>query len=235
MCDGSSCNLPSEFETILSNCLSHGRRYFVALNVTFPEECRFVLETFLEVYVNDAYTKEHHMTDEERLRYHQLKSKEPMDKLKDWFEEQFREKRVEPNSSLGKAIKYMLKRWTQLTLFLRVPGAPLDNNLCEQMLKKAILNRKNALFYKTRNGAWVGDLFMSLIYTTELSGGNPFDYLTALLEHEEEVQSRPEDWMPWNLSESAGWAVTHTARAQLRLKPGGYPEIFSKIIRSPEG
>ena len=46
-------------------------------------------------------------------------------------------------------------------------------------MKKAILHRKNALFYKTRNGAAVGDRYMSLIHTCELNGANPFDYLTA--------------------------------------------------------
>jgi hypothetical protein len=47
----------------------------------------------------------------------------------------------------------MLRHWEKLTLFLRQPGAPLDNNLCERALKKAILHRKNALFYKTRRHA----------------------------------------------------------------------------------
>ena len=59
-------------------------------------------------------------------------------------------------------------------------GAPLDNNVCERALEKAILHRKNALFYRTINGAHVGDLFMSLIHTAELGGVNPFDYLTEL-------------------------------------------------------
>jgi hypothetical protein len=63
---------------------------------------------------------------------------------------------------LGRAISYLLNHWQALTLFLREKGAPLDNNLCERALKKAILNRKNALFYKTPHGAMVGDLFMSL-------------------------------------------------------------------------
>ena len=65
--------------------------------------------------------------------------------------------RVEPNSGPGAAIAYMTKRWDRFTLFLRQPGAPLDNNLCERALKKAILHRKNSLFYKTQNGARVGD------------------------------------------------------------------------------
>jgi hypothetical protein len=85
-----------------------------------------------------------------------------------------------------------------LTLFLRVPAVPLDNNITEQALKKVILHRKNALFYKTLNGARVGDIFMSLIYTAELNRIDPFDYLVALQRHAEELAAQPADWMPWN-------------------------------------
>jgi hypothetical protein len=77
-------------------------------------------------------------------------------------------------------IGYMLKHWVKLTLLLRVPGAPLDNNICERALKKAILHRKNALFYKTLNGAHVGDVFMSLSHSVELNRENAFEYLVAL-------------------------------------------------------
>jgi hypothetical protein len=77
-------------------------------------------------------------------------------------------------------------------------GAPLDNNLCERALKKAILHRKNALFYRTANGARVGDLFMSLIYTCQLNEANPFDYLTQLEQHAARVAAGPQIWMPWN-------------------------------------
>jgi transposase len=92
----------------------------------------------------------------------------------------------------------MLRHWEALTLFLRRPGAPLDNNICEQALKKAILHRKNAYFYKTRNGARIGDLFMSLIHTCELNKTNPFEYLTQLQKHASELSSEPDSWMPWN-------------------------------------
>jgi hypothetical protein len=91
----------------------------------------------------------------------------------------------------------MLKHWAKLTLFLRVPGAPLDNNVCERALKKAILHRKNALFYKTLNGARVGDVFMSLIHTTELNGIPPFEYLVALQRHHQAVALDPSEWLPW--------------------------------------
>jgi transposase len=121
-----------------------------------------------------------------------------MEALHDWLERQLGEKRTEPNSALGGAIGYTLKHCDELTLFLRQAGAPVDNNLCERALKKAILHRKNALFYKTRNGARVGDLFMSLIYTCQLNEANPFDYLTELQQHAEALAACPERWMPWN-------------------------------------
>ena len=96
----------------------------------------------------------------------------------------------------------MRKHWDKLTLFLRQAGAPLDNNICERIIKRVILHRKNALFFKTQNGADVGDLFMSLIHTCQLCGINPFDYLSALQEHHNEMREHPAQWMPWNYQET---------------------------------
>ncbi len=198
MCDGLGHNLPKDFETVVANCLAHARRKFVEVVNSFPDECRHVLETLRDVYAHDATTRLREMSDEERLRYHQDHSRPLMDQLEQWMQEQIDEKRVEPNSSLGKAITYMTKRWDRLTLFLHKPGAPLDNNIAERALKKAILHRKNALFYKTQNGARVGDLFMSLIHTAELVDVNPFDYLSTLLNHPDVVARDPASWLPWN-------------------------------------
>jgi transposase len=190
--------LPEKLEILWGNCNAHARRRFVQVTPNFPQECRFVLESFGEVYRYDAEAEERGLTPEARLRFHQEHSQPVMDALHGWFEAQFVEKEVEPNSGLGEAITYCLKRWTRLTLFLRQAGAPLDSNLVERALKKCILHRKNSLFYKTQNGAEVGDLFMSLIHTCELSGANPFDYLTEVQKHAEELAKLPADWMPWN-------------------------------------
>ena len=138
------------------------------------------------------------MTADQRLRFHQSKSGPLMEDLETWLNDQLDQKKVEPNCGLGQAISYMLNHWKPLTLFLRVPGAPLDNNICERALKKAILHRKNALFYKTEHGAHVGDLFMSLIHTCNLAGVNPFDYLTELQKHSADLADHPEKWLPWN-------------------------------------
>jgi transposase len=109
---------------------------------------------------------------------------------------------VEPNSGLGEAIEYMQNHWEKLTLFLSVPGAPMDNNTAERALKRAIIHRKNSLFYRSERGAHVGDAFMSLIYTCELHRENPFDYLVALQRHTDRVRTDPGSWMPWNFHEA---------------------------------
>ena len=211
MCDALSRNVPKLAATVQANCNAHNRRNFVKVTANFPEECRYVLESLGEVYGYDAQAREKGMSSDERLGFHQEHSGPVMERLHAWCEVQFAERKVEPNSGLGQAISYLLKYWEKLTLFLRKAGAPLDNNLVERALKKAILHRKNSLFYKTRNGARMGDLYMSLIHTCELNGINAFDYLIELQRHAEELRQNPSEWMPWNyratLDRLARWAA----------------------------
>jgi hypothetical protein len=202
MCDALPRNLPGELKVILANCLTHGRRYFVEAAANFPEECRYILELLGKVYNNDAIAREQAMTPDQRLKLHQTESGPLMDEMHRWLNKQLDEKLCEPNSDLGAAITYMLNHWEPLNLFLRVPGAPLDSSIVERALKKAILHRRNSLFYKTQRGARVGDLYMSLIYTCQLSDANPFDYLTALLRNFDQLAREPAQWMPWNYSET---------------------------------
>jgi len=196
--DGLDHNKPGQVPVISGKCLTHGRRQFVDVIAAFPDQCRRVVEALAEVYRVDAIAKERKLSLEDRLSLHQEKSGPIMDGLRRWLTDQFLEKSVEPNSGLGKAIKYMLKRWEPLTLFLRQPGAPLDNNLCERVLKRAIRLRKNSLFFKTEKGAAVGDLFLSFIETCALNQVNAFHYLTALLQNAHRIKESPGSWMPWN-------------------------------------
>jgi hypothetical protein len=209
MCDALSRNTPklsAGVEILLANCLAHGRRQFVEVAQNFPEECRYVLESLGSVYSNDAQARAQELSAEDRLRFHQERSGPVMKQLHGWLEAQLAEKKTEPNSGLGKAITYLLRHWKGLTTFLRQAGAPLDNNLCERALKRAVLHLKNALFYKTLHGAEVGDLFMSLIHTCQLCGANSFEYLTELQRHARELASNPAEWMPWNYRQTLAHA-----------------------------
>ncbi len=212
MCDALSRNTPKlddGAQILLAHCLAHGRRQFVEVAANFPEPCRSVLETLGAVYKYDAEARGRGLSPPERLEFHQRQSGPVMKQLHEWLEAQFAQKQVEPNSGLGKAITYFLRHWKGLTAFLREAGAPLDNNLCERALKRAVLHRKNALFYRTLHGSEVGDLFMSLIHTCELADANPFDYLTQLQRHAGELVANPSAWMPWNFLEQTQPGQNH--------------------------
>ena len=118
----------------------------------------------------------------------------------------------------------MLKHWEKMTLFLRVAGAPLDNNICEQAMKMAIRHRKNSLFYKTMRGAEVGDLYMSLIHTCYFCDADPSDYLTQLQRNGDRVIAAPSDWMPWNYRQQLHAERTHSDSSR---GPPGATEAFS--------
>jgi transposase len=131
MCDALSRNTPkltSGVQTLLANCIAHGRRQFVDVAANFPQECGYVLESLGMVYGIDAIAREHELDADERLQFHQQYSGPLMDQLHGWLEAQLSEAKTEPNSGLGKAISYLLNHWEALTLFLRESGAPLDNN-----------------------------------------------------------------------------------------------------------
>lgn len=214
MCDALERNLPTGHKVLQGNCASHARRHFVDEAENFPEECRYLLEMLGRVFKLDEICRTLRLSDEERLRLHQRESGPVMDELKAWMGAQFSEKRIEPNSGMGAAINYMLKRWDKFTLFLRTPGAPLHNNIAERTLKKAIRHRNNSLFYRSQHGARVGDIYMTLIHTCELHGENPFHYLTALMRHAKAVAENSAAWLPWNYRDTLARLAAHEAATE---------------------
>jgi transposase len=187
----------------------------VEIDEFFPSECAQVIDAIAEIYKHEADCQERQLTAEQRLAYHQEHSTQVIEDLKAWMEKQLEDKQVEPNSRLGGAFDYLLKRWDSLTRFLHVPGAPLDNNTAERALKMILRYRKNSLFYKNAHGAYVGDVLTSLIETCRLAGTNPLDYLSALMEHRSAVFADPAAWLPWNYRDTLS-----SAKAALPL---GHP------------
>ena len=209
--DGLAHNQPEGHETIGCGCNTHARRKFVEIETAFPEESRKVIDAYAQVYRVEAEVREHKLDAEARLKVHQTRSGPVMEELNRWMKEAIEQRQVEPNSALGGAIGYCLERWEDLTRFLEVPGAPLDNNLVERLLKAAILHRKSSMFYKTCKGAAVGDRFMSLIQTCAANAVNPFDYLMAVVKNAETAGQAPKLWLPWNYKAQLPGAATASA------------------------
>ena len=200
MCDALSRNVPKSFKTILCNCLSHGFRKFDDLKEFYPKPCIHVMERLSMVFEYDEKTRE--MSKSARLQYHQEHSQPIMDDLYIYLENLLSSKQVEPNDALGKSVRYMLKHWHELTQFLRIEGAAIDNNILERALKIPIRGRRTWVFYKTEYGAMIGGVLTSVIYTCVLSGVNPLHYLIALQEYKNQIVKEPEKWLPWCYQDS---------------------------------
>lgn len=219
MSDALERNVPKGMFVIEANCLAHGRRHVVDEVANFPGECAHLLGKLAKVFRIDHLCRRHELSPNQRLRVHQRWSAPVMADLQAWMELQFSHKRIEPNSGMGQAMNYLLKRWDKITRFLHVAGAPLDNNICERALKMAIRHRNNSLFYKTQHGAEVGDIYMTLIHTAELHGQNAFHYLTVLQRHAKAVAAAPADWLPWNYRETLARLAPETACAIMAHAP----------------
>jgi hypothetical protein len=198
MSDALASNTADEANLIRCHCLAHGRRKFSELAEVFPAESAVVTDALKLVFEHDEAAREQQLSAEERLGYHQTYSAPIMETLKGWLEQQTAERAVEPNSSLGKAIAYLLGHWATLTRFLTEPGAPVDNNTAERALKLCIRQRKNSLFYATEHSAYIASLLTSVIATCRQAGVNALEYLVAVQEHRHEVFANPRAWLPWN-------------------------------------
>ena len=157
-----------------------------------------VIGSIGKIYVNEDYAKS--LEPPSRLAYHQKHSLPVMAKLKTYLEAQ--EEEFEPNGIAGAAIVYVLKRWTNLTVFLEHAHAPLDTNIVERALKLVIQTRKSSMFYKSLNSAAFASYVQSALYSAAQNDVNPYDYMKALIEHKNQVIKAPSDWFPWNYKET---------------------------------
>jgi hypothetical protein len=198
MSDALTSNAADEQALIRCHCLVHAQRKFHEVADAFPAECQQVLEVLGQVFEHEAEARKQELSAAARLTYHQTYSEPLLAQLKIWLKRQETERLVEPNSSLGKAIAYLLGHWETLTRFLSVPGAPLDNNTAERALKLMIRQRKNSLFYATEHSAYVASLLTSLIATCAQAGVNALEYLVALQDHRAAVFAHPAAWLLGN-------------------------------------
>jgi len=198
MSDAASQNKPSRREVIWCLCNAHARRQFFDLTHDHPEFCQKIVSYFDRIFENERIAKNKKLNDEDRLIFHMEHSLAIYQKIISYAEEYLKEKKTEPNSNLGKAIKYLLKHKAGLMQFCFTPGAKLDNNKMEAMLKLIVLGRKNHYFFKSSAGAAVSDTILSVIATAKSSNINVFEYLTHLQRYSEDVRKNPDLWTPWN-------------------------------------
>lgn len=182
-------------------CLgAHANRKFKEAEQYYPEHASFFVKNIGLLYENDYKCK--NKTPAERLKYHQEHSSPIIDDIYKKIDTLLEQKLVEPNDVLGKAMQYMLNHKQGLTLFLRVEGVKLDNNLAERRLRIIAMLRKTSLFYKTTHSASVSDDLFSLVETCKANNINPVLYLNWLQDNWLKVQEHPKDYLPWRFAET---------------------------------
>lgn len=196
MADALPANSKHTASVVEAKCNSHAMRRFRSLLSTYPDEAKFVMNIYDQVYDHDEYCKAQEFDDQQRLAYHQQHSRLLMQALKEWVESILCGG-AEPNSILAAECQYLSNHWTGLTLFLEIPGAPLDNNALEAILKYMIMYRKNSQYFRTAYSAEYGSRLVSVIVTCLLNHVDAIDYLTALQRHEEAVWRDAPAWAPW--------------------------------------
>lgn len=198
--DASSQNTPKldkeELKkVIIANCIAHGRQKFYDLK-DYYEECGYFLAEIGAIYQVEEECRNY--CARKKLRCHKSRSSGHIRNIYSKIRYLFKEKIIEPNSDLGKAMNYWLKHKPKLTKFLRVKGIGLDTNKVERALKSIILQRKNSLFFKTRTSAKVLSGLHSIVKTCEDNKVNAFAYLNWLQSNSRNVQKGELGYMPWD-------------------------------------
>lgn len=229
MGDGSACNTDHSHEVHHLNCMFHARQYFIKAANGFPDEVKKVLDLIGTVYKHDARAKADGLDSHARRAYHREHSTPVMKHLKAYLLGLDRARLVEPNSSMGKASRYMLNRWQGLTAFLRIPGAPLDNLPVERAIKKFVLIRKNSLFYKNPKSAARAGVIMSVIATCTAQRASPLDYLAHLYQNEADVMRHPRKWLPWNYQDRLAALAPRDSPARAHRSLPALGKVFQSL------
>lgn len=198
MCDGLSSNRVHDIDFISALCNAHGRRGFAELAELSPSQSRFALERYQHIWSNDSHCTEQRYSDEQRRDYHFEHSLPHLQALYAWCEQQLSTGDTEPNSNLGKAMRYFQNHFIGLSAFCYTPGVPIDNNECERMIKLIVRARKNSLFHQTAVGAEISDVITSVLATCQENQINAFEYLNAVQRNQQAVRAAPHEWLPWN-------------------------------------
>lgn len=160
----------------LAVCWSHARRPLFKGEKNYPEAKRaldliaalYAVEAEAEGLATDLLTLFAHR---ERLR--KERSAGLIRELRAWMDAQT----TIPGSQLDKGVQYLREYWVGLTVFLRNPIVPLDNNLAERVLRGPVLGRVNHQGSRSEAGTRVSALFYSLVITCKLIGLDPSLYL----------------------------------------------------------
>ena len=158
------------------NCNSHSRRYFFKIRDKYPE-ANFYLDQYHEIYQLNSESKG--KPPDEILKYRE--------KMRPYFES-MKSKALEelPGYFRGnkyyQALNYFLENYEGLTLCLKDPEVPIDNNAQERLLRSHVIGRKTWYGTHSEQGAKTAAILFSIVETCKLNGVNPREYFKNLVQ-----------------------------------------------------
>jgi transposase len=165
-----------------AQCWTHARRTFIRAEDSHPERVNQALQLIAQLYHIEKAIRRQRLTGPKKRQY-RLEHAEPVVKrFLAWCHEQQQDAALTPTDPLAKAVGYVTRRETSLTVFLEDPDVPLDTNHLERALRPIPIGRKNWMFCWTELGAEHLGIIQSLITTCKLHEVNPYTYLVDVLQ-----------------------------------------------------
>ena len=193
----------------LAFCWAHMRRGFYDFWVSTKSPLAAeLLARIRELYAIEAEIRGHPA--EHRRRVRDERSRPIVDAVHTWLHQNI--DRVSVVSDLAKAMRYAIRHWPGLVVFLDDGRVEMDTNVVERAIRPSVLTRKNSLFAGSDGGARHWALAITLIQTAKLNGVDPMAWLTDVLERIVSGQTKAHELdalLPWN------WAAAqlHTPAA----------------------
>ncbi len=195
----------------LAFCWAHMRRGFYDFWVSNKSPlAAWVLAKIGELYAIEAEIRGQPADHRRHIR--QERSRPIVDALHTWLQDHVG--RVSAVSDLAKAIRYAIRHWPGLTVFLEDGRVEMDTNVVERAIRPNTLTRKNALFAGNDGGAVHWAIAMTLIQTAKLNGVNPMAYLADVLERIVSARTKQNEMhtlLPWNWTASRSVTITSQA------------------------
>jgi transposase len=161
----------------LAHCWAHTKRKYDDIAEQWPVACAEIRGLIGELYAVERLVPGPFPGDTTaqtlRQQLRQERSRPILDRIWQWATVQV----GLPRSDFGKAVRYMLERWTGLTRFVDDPRIPLDNNAAERALRGPVVGRKNHYGSRSLRGTEVAAVFYTLCETARLISVDPYAYL----------------------------------------------------------
>jgi hypothetical protein len=180
----------------LADCWSHVRRHFY--EIAQGGDAPIAEEALARITALFGLERTIRGEAPERRRSLRLAQTRPLvDELRAWLEAKLA--KVSGGSRIAQAIRYALKHWAGLTVFLDDGRVEIDSNVVERSIRPIALNRKNALFAGSDQGGVHWGVIASLVETAKLNAVDPQTYLADVLTRlvNRHPASQIDQLMPW--------------------------------------